>query len=262
MRSTFAPLLSTRVALDRGRAVRAGEVDGPRQQVVRDALSTVARPHPDAPHRPDVEIVDVRDLPVAGEARVGTRVHRGPADHLIAVVGEHAGRRSLPDQLLHPLAPGGADQALGSPSRRSGGSSGTNTRSRRAAWARPWSSRRRTPWPVVLRSPCRNSARCGADREQIGPELSLGPGHGGGGAGGNRTLVREVRDVRATTIPDLRLTAAETSGPHDRRVFPRCQRSFPPPAVSPCGPPLLLLPGCSGQAPRALTGRCDSLPTD
>ena len=82
------------------------------------------------------------------------------------------------------------------------------------------------------------------------------------GAGGNRTLVREVRDERATTIPDLRLTAAERSGPHHRRVFPRGQRSFPPPAVSPCCPPPLLLPGCGGPAPRVLTDRWDSLPTD
>ena len=50
------------------------------------------------------------DLAVAGEARVGPRVYRGPADHGIAVVGENSGRRGLPHQLLHPLAPGGPDE--------------------------------------------------------------------------------------------------------------------------------------------------------
>ena len=46
------------------------------------------------------------------------------------------------------------------------------------------------------------------------------------------------------------------------RVFPRCQRSFPPSVVSPYGPPLLLLPGCSGLAPCAVTGHwCSLLPS-
>jgi hypothetical protein len=44
------------------------------------------------------------------------------------------------------------------------------------------------------------------------------------------------------------------------RVFPRRQRSFTPSAVSPCGPPPLLLPGCGGPAPCAITGHGDSPP--
>jgi len=44
-----------------------------------------------------------------------------------------------------------------------------------------------------------------------------------------------------------------------RRVFPRCQPSFRLSAVSPCGPPLLLLTGCSGQAPCAIAGHDFSL---
>ncbi len=36
-----------------------------------------------------------------------------------------------------------------------------------------------------------------------------------------------------------------------RRIFLRCQWSFTPSAVSPCCPPLLLLPGCNGLAPCA-----------
>jgi hypothetical protein len=47
------------------------------------------------------------------------------------------------------------------------------------------------------------------------------------------------------------------SGSH-RRIFLRCQRSFSPSAVFPCGPPLLLLPGCSDQAPGAIAGPDDS----
>jgi hypothetical protein len=40
-----------------------------------------------------------------------------------------------------------------------------------------------------------------------------------------------------------------------RLVFPWSQWSFTPSAVSPCCPPPLLLPGCDGQAPRAIAGR-------
>ena len=49
--------------------------------------------------------------------------------------------------------------------------------------------------------------------------------------------------------------------PH-RRIFLRCQRSFLPSAVFPCRPPLLLLPGCSDQAPGIITGPDDSLSPD
>ena len=55
------------------------------------------------------------------------------------------------------------------------------------------------------------------------------------GAGGNRTLVRRAVTDRATTIPeiaDLRLPHRRVGGARaHRRVFPRCQRSFPPSAV-------------------------------
>ena len=47
-----------------------------------------------------------------------------------------------------------------------------------------------------------------------------------------------------------------------RRIFLRCQWSFPPSAVFPCCPPLLLLPGCSGQAPRAPVGVAVTSQTD
>jgi len=87
----------------------------------------------------------------------------------------------------------------------------------------------------------------------------------GSGAGGNRTPVRRRRTVRATTIPEMCGFAVATlpgqvgpEGPH-RRIFPRCQRSFQLSAVFPCGPSLLLLPGCSDQAPGAVTGPYDSL---
>ncbi len=57
------------------------------------------------------------------------------------------------------------------------------------------------------------------------------------GAGGNRTLVRRAVIDRATTIPEiaaLRLPHRRVGGAlAHRRVFPRCQRSFPPSAVFP-----------------------------
>src|SRR4051794_28177778 len=76
------------------------------------------------------------------------------------------------------------------------------------------------------------------------------------GAGGNRTPVHQAQTARATTIPDVGPDGGPRAGPstlgRHRRVFPRCQRSFPPPAVlSGCHPPLLL-PGCGGAAPCGL----------
>ena len=64
--------------------------------------------HPDAPHRPHVDVVDVRDLAVRREARVGPRVHARPADDLVAVVRDDAGRRVLCDEFADPVAAGGA----------------------------------------------------------------------------------------------------------------------------------------------------------
>ena len=60
------------------------------QQDVGDAAPTVAGADPDAPHRPRVLVVDVRDLGRAGERQVGARRDRGPPDDLVAVVGEDA----------------------------------------------------------------------------------------------------------------------------------------------------------------------------
>ena len=109
---------------------------------MRDALAAVTRAHADAPHRPHVEVVDVRDLAARRERRVGPRVHGRPADDLVALVGEHA-RRSLLHERRDLAAARRCRRARGSPSTGCG-SSGTSTRSRRAASARPSSSRRRT----------------------------------------------------------------------------------------------------------------------
>src|SRR4029453_1295416 len=103
----LAPVVE-RIALDRRRAVIAGEFDGAGQQVMRDALAAMPRSHTDAPHRPHVEVVDVRDPAVVREARVGARGPARPAHALAAVVGEDTRRRILPAQLLHPLAALGA----------------------------------------------------------------------------------------------------------------------------------------------------------
>src|SRR5262249_22217669 len=59
-----------------------------------------------------------------------------------------------------------------------------------------------------------------------------------GGAGGNRTPVHQAETARATTIPECGAHVAPppgrlTSRGGRRRVFPRRQRSFPPPAVFP-----------------------------
>ena len=61
--------------------------------------------------------------------------------------------------------------------------------------------------------------------------------------------------VRPFPVAALRVAHRRVDCPLGlRRIFLRCQWSFPPSAVFPCCPPLLLLPGCSGQAPRAPVG--------
>ena len=78
------------------------------------------------------------------------------------------------------------------------------------------------------------------------------------GAGGNRTLVRQAVDVPATTIPEgapCGRRAAGSAALRHRLVFPSGQRSLPAVSGLSRRPPLLLLPGCSDQAPRAIAGR-------
>src|SRR5690606_11360608 len=73
-------------------------------------------------------------------------------------------------------------------------------------------------------------------RARDGPALAAGPSRG---AGGNRTPVRRAVTDRATTIPVIaasRLPHRRVGWPCEedrRRVFPRCQWSFPPSAVFP-----------------------------
>jgi hypothetical protein len=81
------------------------------------------------------------------------------------------------------------------------------------------------------------------------------------GAGGNRTPVRRAVADRATTVPEIYGSAA--AAPPGRWA----SRRRPPPGLSPMSAvfpaasglsrrqPSLLLPGCGGQAPRAITGR-------
>src|SRR3954451_19005241 len=78
------------------------------------------------------------------------------------------------------------------------------------------------------------------------------------GAGGNRTLVRQAVNVPATTIPAVApcgRRAAGSAALRHRLVFPSGQRSLPAVSGLSRRPPLLLLPGCSDQAPRAIAGR-------
>jgi len=73
--------------------------------------------------------------------------------------------------------------------------------------------------------------------------------------------------VRATTIPEsvaFGCHPAGSGGPRgpSHEVFPPGQRSVPAVSgLSQLSPPLLL-PGCGGPTPRAVTGRDDSLPSD
>ena len=53
---------------------------------------STARGWPTSPHRPDVDVVDVRDRAAAGEGRVGPRRHGRPAQDLVAIEREHADR--------------------------------------------------------------------------------------------------------------------------------------------------------------------------
>jgi hypothetical protein len=120
-------------------------------------------------------------------------------------------------------------------------------------------------WPIrVSRIRCARTHVLSPDRASITCiRRRLIAGEVVGGAGGNRTLVRQTVTARATTIPvslAQRLPARRVGwarGP-DRLVFPRGQRSFTPSGVSPSCPPPLLLPGCGGQAPGAITGPDDT----
>src|SRR5690606_39145001 len=117
-----------------------------------------------------------------------------------------------------------------------------------------------SPDPPGLTHPGRLQMRVGeASAQRHFPHFSTG------GAGGNRTPVRQVVTEPDTTIPATRLCGYRTGGSAapkgHRRVFPRCQRSFPPSVVFPYGPPTLLLPGCVDQAPCAVAGHDDSLTT-
>ncbi len=90
---------------------------------------------------------------------------------------------------------------------------------------------------------------------------------GSGGAGGTRTLVRQVVTRRATTIPVSWLMAATLPGQagHEGPAtgsFPEVSGLCRLSVVFPYRPPPLLVTGCGGQAPRAIAGRDDSLPTD
>ena len=69
--------------------------------------------------------------------------------------------------------------------------------------------------------------------------------------GGHRPCYDHSR-TSASTATELAGQRAARGG--HRRVFPRCQRSFPPSVVFPYGPPTLLLPGCVDLAPCAIAG--------
>ena len=87
------------------------------------------------------------------------------------------------------------------------------------------------------------------------------------GAGGNRTPVRRRVTVRATTIPEnvaqwlpLRRVGRASKAP-PQGLSPESAVFHAVSGLSQLSPPLLL-PGCGGPTPRAVTGRDDSLQLD
>ena len=91
-----------------------------------------------------------------------------------------------------------------------------------------------------------------ADRDEISPEASCG-------AGGNRTPVHQAENARATTIPDFEADATSPAGRLSRlpetttRLSVRSAVFHAVSGLSNCHPPLLL-PGCGGSAPCAISG--------
>lgn len=102
-------MIVDRVALDRRRTRLPGELRGAGQERVGDALTAAPGPYPDAPHRPQVQVVDVRDLAAGRKRCVGTGMDRCPADDFAAVVGEYAGR-ALAHQFSNLVGTVGAAQ--------------------------------------------------------------------------------------------------------------------------------------------------------
>ena len=79
--------------------------DGPIQKHVHQSVLAIPGPHAKAPHRPHVEIIDQRDDPAAGEARIASRMHSRPADGLIFEISDDAGCGVVLAQLAHALGP-------------------------------------------------------------------------------------------------------------------------------------------------------------
>lgn len=102
------PVVVHRVPLDSGRAAFSRIVDRALDQRVRDALPAISGAHAETPPRPHVAVVDMRDEPVAGEARLPPRMQRRPSHGLAVEVGDHAGRWILLAQFPHAIGACGA----------------------------------------------------------------------------------------------------------------------------------------------------------
>ncbi|GEC74930.1 hypothetical protein GCM10010213_09520 [Microbacterium maritypicum] len=63
----------------------------------------VPRAHAEAPQRPHIEIIDVRDQPISSEARLPSGMHGGPPDRCVVEIRDHTGRRVLTAQLAHAV---------------------------------------------------------------------------------------------------------------------------------------------------------------
>lgn len=83
----------------------SGEVDGTVDQERADALLAASGAGAQAEQRPDLGVVHPREGVVARElGELVARGDRGPAHHLVPVVGQDAGRAPLAAQRLHAVA--------------------------------------------------------------------------------------------------------------------------------------------------------------
>lgn len=84
-----------RIPFDGGGVLRPRVVDGAGQQRMGYPSTAKSRPYPDAPHRPNFEIIDMRNLAVAGEVCLATRCHCRPSHNFGALIGKYPDRPVL-----------------------------------------------------------------------------------------------------------------------------------------------------------------------
>ena len=151
-------LLRHLTALHRGRVVLARERDGAVEQGVRHAAAAVPGAHPEAPHRPHRQVVDVRDLPRTRERQLGRAARRPPSRprRRRRRRAHRERRRGGSARGRTPRAP--ARPAPCSSSRRPGGS-GTSTPTTSGSWGRGSPRRRGRTRRAGRRKPSADPSR-------------------------------------------------------------------------------------------------------